>query len=351
MSSAAATFPKFVVFPTSNARYWKYLSNDTSQYIVSTGIKASDSDARFEIEQSSVHPALIHIRCSYNNKYLRPQESEYNLNHIQAAADEPEDDQTKLSSTLFLPEFTISSSSEAPNTVSFLHVNLGLYLYDSNYNITAGSSTSTSRDCQFRFVDWESLVTLPKHLTFRGDNGNYLGLLMEETGAGIRFEIGDLTDKSIVHEAVSLWNGTVRIKNVSQGSYWKLGGSDGFILANESTASPTQDSVFQPVKVNEDTIALRSMGNNLYCRRYTNETIRNGLYVNESEIPNTAHLKLTELVASRRIEDIKFNHFNGNDWVYDITKNVILNPGRSQQRLQHESHIRHQDIVQRHKDI
>ncbi|CAN1792622.1 hypothetical protein LINPERHAP1_LOCUS19749 [Linum perenne] len=200
---------------------------------------------------------MIHIRCSYNNKYLRPQESEYNLNYIEAAADEPEDDQTKLSSTLFQPEFTISSSSEAPNTVYFLHVNLGLYLYDSNYNITAGSSSSTYPRCQFRFVDWESLVTLPKHLTFRGDNGKYLGLRLEETGAGLRFEIDELEDKSIVHEVVSWSGGTVRVKNVSQGSYWKL-----------------------------------------------------------------------ELVASRRIEDIKFNLSNGNDWVYDITNNVILNPGQ-----------------------
>ncbi|CAN1170559.1 hypothetical protein LINPERHAP2_LOCUS29061 [Linum perenne] len=44
------------------------------------------------------------------------------------------------------------------------------------------------------------------------------------------------------------------------------------------------------------------MGNNLYCRRYTNSGVRNGLYVNESEIPNTAHLKLTEHKDSQYLD-------------------------------------------------
>ncbi|CAN1253324.1 hypothetical protein LINPERPRIM_LOCUS8286 [Linum perenne] len=259
MSSATAvatTLPKFVVFYSTAGRgkYWTYLTNDARDYIVLEGTKASDPGSRFEIEQSKVHPSMVHIRCSFNNKYLRQQSN--SSNSIVAEADKPEDDQTMWSSTLFLPEF-ISSSLEAPNNVSFLHVNLGLYLFDTNYNIIASSSTSTNPRCQFQFVDWESLVTLPKHLTFHGDNGKYLGLLLEETGAGLRFEVGDLTDKTIVHEVVSLPDGTVRVKNVSQGSYWKL-----------------------------------------------------------------------ELVESRRIEDIKFNLSNGNDWVYDITNNVILNPGQ-----------------------
>ncbi|CAN1253320.1 hypothetical protein LINPERPRIM_LOCUS8282 [Linum perenne] len=319
---SVTTLPKFVVFySTYRETYWKYLP-DVSSLVVPHGTKASDPGSRFEIEQSKVHPALIHIRCSYNNKYLRSQESDCFQYFMVAAADEPEDDQTKLTSTLFLPEFTLNT------TVSFLHVHLGLYLFDDHPYIKAGYDTSTDLKCQFRFVDWESLVTLPKHLTFRGDNGNYLGLILGETGAGLRFEIDEPKDKSIVHEVVSLSDGTIRIKNVSQGSYWKLGDSNGYILANGSTATLTQDSVFQPVKVNDDTIALRNMGNNLYCKRYTNTTVENGLYANESEIQDTAHLKLTELVASRRIEDIKFSLSQGNDWVYDITNNVILNPGQ-----------------------
>ncbi|CAN1244068.1 hypothetical protein LINPERPRIM_LOCUS5919 [Linum perenne] len=219
MIMSATTLPKFVVFYSdTTGKYLTYLSNDTSQDIVPKGTKASDPGSRFYVEQSKVHPAMIHTRCSYNNKYLRQATEGYN-GFIVAAADEPEDDQTKWNSTLFLREII---SSSTPNTVSLFHVYLGFYAVDTSIYLQASSSTSADPKSQFQFVDWESLVTLPKHLAFRGDNANYLGLLLEETGAGLRFEIDDLTNKSIVHEVVSLPDGTVRIKNVSQECYWKV---------------------------------------------------------------------------------------------------------------------------------
>ncbi|CAN0922501.1 hypothetical protein LINGRAHAP2_LOCUS33084 [Linum grandiflorum] len=287
--------------------------------------------SRFEVVQSKLHPTMVHIRCSYNNKYLRRYNEDEAIKYIYPSAEEPEDDPTKWSSTLFLPEFFSAPSSGGIRMVSFRYVHTGLYVQCNEVNgvyyLRAYSPTPSSDPfCVFRFTDWESIVTLPKHVTFRGDNGSFLGLL-NESGAVLRFEVHDRVNETIPHEVVALSDGTLRIKNASQGAFWKLCSDDhslyGYILADDFTTSPTPSSIFQPVKVDDKTIALRSMGNQLYCKRYTGSIPNNSLAAMESEITEFARLELTELVTRRTIQDLDFGLENG--WVYDYTENVTLN--------------------------
>ncbi|CAN1312788.1 hypothetical protein LINPERPRIM_LOCUS28756 [Linum perenne] len=312
--------PKFMVlYSESVGKYVNYFTDDAIRV---TGNQVWSPRSRFEVEPSKLHPSMFHIRCSYNNKYLQRLTDSPINEYIYALADEPEDDQTMWTSTLFVPEFS-------GDTVSFLHVQMGLYVQCNNVNGTyyLRPYSPTPIDdpyCVFRFTDWESLLRLPKHVTFKGDNEFYLGLVVEESGAKLRFGNVDPAFKTIVNEVVSLPDGTLRIKNASQGAFWRLDYSqaDSHILADDFTTTPTSASVFQPVKVDDKIVALCNTRNKLYCKSYTGVP-PNSLCAITEEIDNSSHLWLTELVTSRTIRDMNFDLSNG--WVYDKIENVVLN--------------------------
>ncbi|CAN1181492.1 hypothetical protein LINPERHAP2_LOCUS35426 [Linum perenne] len=313
------TFPKHVVlYSESVGKYANFSAGDPIQV---NGKQAWSPFSRFEVRQSTNHPTMVHLRSSYNNKYLQLNPDN---GYIYPSSISPIEDQTKVASTLFIPEF-----SATDGTFSLLLVLRGLYIKCYNngsvYCLRAISPTSADPNCIFKFTDWQSLVMLPQHLSFKGDNGSYLGLL-PESGAAMRFQIDDTANKTIAHELVALPDGTVRVKNASKGAFWRLkpGSSDGYILADDvtTTTDPTKGSVFKPYKVSNKVIALRNMENQLYCKRYTGEP-KNSLSAKDSEITGYAKLALTELVTSRTIHDLKFNISIG--WIYNKTEDVTLN--------------------------
>ncbi|CAN1171950.1 hypothetical protein LINPERHAP2_LOCUS29880 [Linum perenne] len=298
---AAPTLPRFAMFYSENwGRYISYVSDesgDLNQILQVNARKISSPRARFEVEQSKVHPTMVHIRSCYDNKYLRRRsEGEW---WIVAAADKPDDDQSLWSSTLFQPEF-MTESTDAVNP---------------------------DPKSMFQVVDWESLVILPKHLAFKSNNNLYLGALgrdHDENEGLLQFRVADVGDKSVANEVETRIDGTVRITNVSLEASWILRGEDYVWADNKSILAPVPKSLFRATKVNDDTIALRNLGNNLLCKRFTGAVIKDGLNAMESELTSYTNLVLTELVSSRTITNLKFHLNNG--WVYK-TKDVTLNPG------------------------
>ncbi|CAN1126496.1 hypothetical protein LINPERHAP2_LOCUS3464 [Linum perenne] len=272
------TLPRFVVLYSESVE--KYANFSTDEPIQVNGKQAWSPRSRFEVRQSTRHPTMVHLRSSYNNKFLQLGQDD---DFIYPSSINPIEDQTKTTSTLFIPEF---SSGE---TFSLLHVQRGLYV--------------TTYD------------NVPTHLAFKGDNGSYLGLV---SGAAMRFKIDDKANKTIVHELAALPDGTVRIKNTSEGAFWRLNPDD-YIFADDLTTTntpPTRGSVFQPYQVKTKVIALRNMGNQLYCKN-------NSFSAKDSEITGYARLELTELVSFRMIHDFIFDITNG--WVDNKTEHEILN--------------------------
>ncbi|CAN1244076.1 hypothetical protein LINPERPRIM_LOCUS5922 [Linum perenne] len=308
------TLPRFVVLYSESVE--KYANFSTGEPIQVNGKQAWSPRSRFEVRQSTRHPTMVHLRSSYNNKFLQLGQDD---DFIYPSSINPIEDQTKTTSTLLIPEF---SSGE---TFSLLHVQRGLYVttYDNGsvYCLRAISPTPSNPNCMFKFTDWKSLVPLPTHLAFKGDNGSYLGLV---SGAAMRFKIDDKANKTIVHELAALPDGTVRIKNTSEGAFWRLNPDD-YIFADDLTTTntpPTRGSVFQPYQVKTKVIALRNMGNQLYCKRYTGQ-LDNSFSAKDSEITGYARLELTELVSFRMIHDFIFDITNG--WVDNKTEHEILN--------------------------
>ncbi|CAN0923151.1 hypothetical protein LINGRAHAP2_LOCUS33433 [Linum grandiflorum] len=331
--ATTTTLPRFAMFFSANiGRYVSYVSDDEggefNQILKVRARKVSNVRSRFEVEPSKVHPTMVHIRSCYDNKYLcRRSEEEW---WIVAAADNPNDDQSYWSSTLFQPEFVTSDGS---NSVRLLHVQLGQYAqwyddYTHPYHmcIWAASKDATNPDptTLFEVVDWESLVILPKYVAFKGNNELYLGVLGGDDEEGLlQFQIGDVGDKSVANVVDTRIDGTVKITNVSLEAFWMLRGED-YIWANgKSILAPVPESLFIPTKVNDNTIALRNLGNKLLCKRYTGE-VKDGLKAMESSLTSYTNLILTELVAARTITDIKFHLNYGR--VYNI-QDIRLNPG------------------------
>ncbi|CAN0922664.1 hypothetical protein LINGRAHAP2_LOCUS33174 [Linum grandiflorum] len=330
---AETTMPKFVVFYSKSAgKYVNYISDEggeLNQVLEIASPKVWNPLSRFEVVPSTAHPSMVHIRSCYNNRFLKRK-----LDHkypLIAAGEDEASEHLMQSSTLFLPEFLSYQDDEPAGTLRLLHLESVKYVQWTHYGsqleytwVDEWSPIHYRPDGVnlFQVIDWESLVVLRKHVAFKGDNGRYLGLVFEETGAALRFVIDDEGDKSIVNEVVDLPDGTYSIKNVSLGAFWRVDVETGYIWADGDSSSV--DSIFGPVKVNDNTIALRNLNNNMFCTRYTNQ-IADGLNANQSQILETSHLALTELVTSRRIEDIKFNVPDG--WVDNYKWTILLNPG------------------------
>ncbi|CAN1814375.1 hypothetical protein LINPERHAP1_LOCUS27111 [Linum perenne] len=227
---------------------------------------------------------MVHIRCCYNNKYLRMDTNGGRI--LTASMDYPDESLTVWYSTLFQPE------SLTDGTVRLLHVKSGFYA--------------------------QSLFKMPRHVAFKGDNGLYLGLV-ESTGSTLRFEIGYEGERSVAHEIVDLLDGTFRVKNKWVGAFWRVNGQSGELRADDKSANPSPESLFSAVKVNENTVALRNLGNNKLYARFTNKYMTNALNTIEyDQITQPARL-------TRRILDINVNYSDG--WVYDKITNVVLNTG------------------------
>ncbi|CAN1344057.1 hypothetical protein LINPERPRIM_LOCUS39961 [Linum perenne] len=327
---APPKLPKFVaLYATTAKKYVKYQadggSNNYKQILAAKAEQLASSLAKFEILPSTDHPSMVHIRCCYNNKYLRMDTNGGRI--LTASMDYPDESLTVWYSTLFQPE------SLTDGTVRLLHVKSGFYAqwydvsgaYRTWMHVISAAPLLPNSENILKAIDWESLFKMPRHVAFKGDNGLYLGLV-ESTGSTLRFEIGYEGERSVAHEIVDLLDGTFRVKNKWVGAFWRVNGQSGELRADDKSANPSPESLFSAVKVNENTVALRNLGNNKLYARFTNKYMTNALNTIEyDQITQPARLTVTELVISRRILDINVNYSDG--WVYDKITNVVLNTG------------------------
>ncbi|GFY94418.1 hypothetical protein Acr_09g0008640 [Actinidia rufa] len=177
-------------------------SNSLERKIVSPYVK-------YEVEMAKNGKGLVHIRCCYNNKYW-------------------------------------VYADDAKTIVRFRHVQLGhnacLWRAAPPHEscLFAGSAQPDKDRCDvYTIIDWESLLILPKHIAFKGDNGNYLSARWIE-GSPIS---------------------AVRIQRHWRSNSWE----------RDDTTSNNSDTLFWPIKVDNNIVALRNLGNNNFCKRLTTE--------------------------------------------------------------------------------
>lgn len=297
--------PRFVVFMSKpTQRYLCYNDADVNHgFIYASGREIVSPYAKFEVEMATSGRGLVHVRSCYNNKYwVRWSKNHF---HIAAHADEPEEDQSKWSCTLFEP------ISVASGGVRLRHVQLGHYAavmgtFSTEMALFARSFAPDVTELDiFTIKDWESILIFPKRIAFKGDNDLYLSARTIERFPYLQFASEDIGDRTVGNEVFTNPDGSIRIKSNHFGRFWRR--SPNWIWADsDDTTDRNPDTVFVPVKVDSNVVALRNMGNNTFCTRLTTEGKTSCLNANASTINQWARLVVEELVILRSIYNVEF---------------------------------------------
>ncbi|KAB2092163.1 hypothetical protein ES319_A02G010200v1 [Gossypium barbadense] len=269
--------PRFIVIKSHQNN--KYLGFDHEKgdykdgYLKFSETRVASPYAKFEVEiaQRGGIDGLVHIRSSQNNKYLVSDET-----RITATAKKPEEDRSKKSCTLF----KLISVDDAANEVQIVHVQSRKYL-------------------------WVIRETPNLHI---------------EGHPYLQFSSGDIGDAGVTMEVFMNNDGSIRIKPAGSNKFWRR--SPNWIWADsDDTTSNNKDTLFRPFKVNDQTIALRNMGNNNYCKSLSKEGKTNCLNADVSSITKEVQLLVEVPVLERKIYNIKYDLDNCR--IYDESKLVI----------------------------
>ncbi|KAE8712298.1 hypothetical protein F3Y22_tig00110258pilonHSYRG00126 [Hibiscus syriacus] len=336
----AVILPRFIVLGyMDKLNYLSYIRDgrDTDGYLRFFENQAQNPYAKFEVELSDTN-GLMHIRSCQNNKYwVRTQNlsltgSTSSQYWITATADKKEEDQSKESCTLF--EFISVNSAE--NTGRIRHVHSGCYLclwkwnnptYTrsvlANYRVFDGQSADI-----FTIIDWNSILFLPKYVAFKGFYEKYMCVRYLNKGRYpfLQFIADDMADPTVHCEIFPNNDGTIRIKQVSNGKFWRR--SPNWIWADsDDTSSNNRDTLFRPVKVDDKTIALINLGNNRFCKRLTAENNTSCLNAAIESVDIESRLTVEEAVLRRQIYGINYSIENAR--VYDETILVVARTSAS----------------------
>ncbi|CAK9328580.1 unnamed protein product [Citrullus colocynthis] len=339
----ALQLPKFIGLKSNNYndKYLRYIHEDSAAHGLhqfSSGVALSGY-AKFEVEQAKIGNGLVHIRSVYNNKYwVRRSSSEW---WIAANADEPEEDQSKWTCTLFEPIRADGCDCDGGLTIRLRHVQLGHFAclwrvplpYEACLYAASANHDQSLLDI-FPIFDWDSLFILPKHIAFKADNvtGSYLrGKRFQEMNY-LTFNGTDISSCAVANEvfATTLGDGTVAIKSLFFDKFWSRGCDNWVVGGSCNSDHNDPNTLFFPTKVGNNVVALRNLGNQLFCKRFTDEGVINGLSAVIPTITPEAQFQVYELVATREIENVEFRLSDGR--IYD-KKVITVATGVAETRL------------------
>lgn len=215
--------PKFAALRSKyNNKYLRFVNEKSSPvrtFLQYSGEEILTPYTKLELEEAQSDSSLFHIKCCYNNKYWVSSPSDHHF--IVATADQKQEDKSKWTCTLFRPTYDNNHQS-----FRFSHVFLGLTVVlwraDPPYGECLRPQWSTpDKDlCDLSLVfNWESFVSLPKFVAFRGDNENYLRHILRENNVPyLQFGGSFIDDPNIQMETYMTKDGSIRIKS-SQGNF------------------------------------------------------------------------------------------------------------------------------------
>ncbi|KDP43195.1 hypothetical protein JCGZ_22747 [Jatropha curcas] len=312
----APFIPRYSVFKSNFANnYLVYIDESGSsqyRYIRCDGTEIVSPFSKFRVEKATTSSALIHIRCCFSNKYWR--RSSEGSDYIAAAADKAEEDQCNWSCTLFKP---IQAGDD--KTFRFQHVQLGNNVWfnrsDNDYRgcLIARYSTEESDGADlFTVINWDSLVILPKHVVFKGDNEKYLRYRGEGGDDHMEFGCDDIGSTKVANEIFYNFDGSIRVKLDENGKFWEA--TPNWIYPISTDTSATSATSFWPVKLGpegdkDNIIALKNLGNDRFVRRTHYEgTVDCAAAASwATTIDKEAYLYVEEPLVSRKVYDVDFH--------------------------------------------
>lgn len=227
------------------------------------------SDTKFKFEKAETVDGLVNIRSIDNNKYWvgRLENDEY---WIVAEADEPNEDQSSSSCTLF------EIDKENPPVVRLRHVHLGKYVCLSKASlqfplcIFAGSidPDPDGLDVYFTFTmdkPGSTQPPLPPQYAFKGDNGKYLCVEVIEEVPYLKFSAKDANDSRVWFQCLTNDNSkSGHLKSKFNNEFWRC--DPKWVHVNSTSRDP--NTLFHFELIHDNSVALRV--GNFYCQRYEN---------------------------------------------------------------------------------
>ncbi|XP_041994443.1 uncharacterized protein LOC121744841 [Salvia splendens] len=291
---ATYALPRFVVLNVPKAGTNTYVCSKNDGLVIDGDDSMFSPHVKIEIERATVDNKYIHLRFSYNNKYWQKNADD---NSIVAISNKPEEDTMKSSCTLF-------ESSRQSDELHLTHVKTGWRVMINN-STKAFYVGKNSVGAPLGFADWDTLVKLPQHVAFKGYNGEYLKAYHHEDLNYLQFGSDDPIGTLSGHKVSLMRDGHVRIKSDYWGLFWRNGGNWVFADSDDITAN-NKDTLFWPIKIDDDIIALRSARNNNFCKRLSTEGKISCLNAAESNLTGETRLEVQELVKEREIYNVRY---------------------------------------------
>ncbi|XP_055961033.1 uncharacterized protein LOC130015274 [Mercurialis annua] len=308
----ASLIPRFVVLRSNGDKYLRYTKEGTnSTFIRCDGYNIGDPLSKFRVERASINRDLVNIRCCYNNKYLA--RARFGTSYMAAASDTVEEDQSKWSCTLFRPMLADNMTFRfqyVQNGRNLCNMQLGAGVDNDLFVAAQWSAFDQGGWDLFTVINWESLVILPKYIVFKGDNGKYLQYRGEGRNEHMEFRCDDAGAIKVSNETVVNSDGSISFKLEQNNNFWEE--TPNWIFPTAVT--PNARTSFSPVKLapvggKDNIIALRSLHNNRFCRRTSDNLGTDDCLAAPSwatTIDRQANLQVEEPILSRDVYDVIF---------------------------------------------
>ncbi|XP_062086450.1 uncharacterized protein LOC133792558 [Humulus lupulus] len=298
--------PRFVVLKSAyNGKYLTKVTKETSSqtelpetFLNFRGEDMESPLAKFELVTAKTDRRFVHIRCCYNMKYL----TRLSPNHlwIVAAANRPVEDEDTFSCTMFQPIKADDYRKE--NHFRFVHVqskhHACLWRAHQPYTdgLFAGSDQKDRDKCDvYKVFDWESII--PETVAFRrSSDKKYLTATTIDGLTYLQFSTTALSDKTVAHQIIHVSDGYVRIKSLSTGTFWKRSSTSNWIFASGDCSADDidQNTLFIPVKLDENEVAYRNNGNQMFCKSRSPDSKRECLIASAPDLSDVAKLELVD---------------------------------------------------------
>ncbi|XP_011656733.2 uncharacterized protein LOC101208849 [Cucumis sativus] len=307
--------PKFAGFQNhTEGKYLQYLSDGflfgNLQY---SSDQALTPFTKFEIVPDK-DGKYWHIKCCYNDKYLAS--SNDHNRFVTPFVSKPSENESSSPCTLF-------NFIPGPTTGTY-------YLFDVLLQTYARRCTSsrihpdvlTTRyrrdekrhdDKLVVLVDFENIIRLPKYLSFK-NNDKFLAAYTYRNSPYLQFNANDIGNPQVSHEIFNVGDGTVKIKNESTKKFWRR--DPNWILADSNDQTKNdKNTLFWPVKIAKNKVALRNVANGRFVTRYTGDGKVDFLNASSETITKEAELEIVEPIISREIYNIRYRTMDAK--IYD----------------------------------
>ncbi|CAO2825044.1 unnamed protein product [Amaranthus hypochondriacus] len=297
----AGTLPS-VIGLGFNGMYLEYIADESQGQWhkrvrpTSRMVLSENNFTRFIVTVSRTS-GLIHLQTAFNKKYLRLETESGNF--IAATADEPEEDRSKWSCTLFR---RVLQNGQLGLVLQAQNGQHGVRIFNNSLNVARNTNNPIHF---FTITNMDQRVLLPRNIVFTGDNNHPL---RARRNNWLQFLATNAQDPRLHHVVETLPNGDVRIIATRYNLFWRKSPNREWIWCDGPRNNPGRDSVFRPIRLNSNNqeIALMNMLQGRYCQRWPWGTNYDCLTASSGNIIPLTVMRVGEAIRERRITDIVY---------------------------------------------